>query len=345
MIPAIRDAIEAQGPLPLARAMALAADHYYATREPFGRAGDFVTAPEISQMFGELVGLWFADLWARAGSPSPFVLAEAGPGRGTLMTDMLRACRHALPAFVDAARIYLVEKSPRLAAIQRQALPDAVIVDDFDKLPPDMPLLFVANEFLDALPISQFERTDDGWALRRVGLSGWDTAVPANIHFVPEEVRLSVPGSVHERNFSGEQFVAQVAKRVSAHGGAGLFLDYGYVGPAIGDTLQAIRFGKFADVMETLGEADISAHVDFGAMERAAAHHAPVFGPVDQGAFLVALGIRQRADRLKAAASLEARAEIEAALVRLTAPAAMGRLFKAMAILSSDWPAPSGFPT
>lgn len=344
MIGDIAGAIARDGPLPLARAMAIAADHYYASREPFGPAGDFVTAPEISQMFGELVGLFLADLWARAGSPSPFLLVELGPGRGTLMADALRACGHALPAFVNAAQLHFVERSPRLAALQRQRFPHAQIHGAFAALPVGLPMLLVANEFFDALPISQFERTGAGWALRAVGADGWDLSTPANLHFIPPELRDAPEGSIHERSFAGEQLAAAIGRRLAESGGAALLMDYGHAGPALGDTLQALRGGQPADVLATLGEADISAHVDFAGLARAAAPHAAVFGPVDQGAFLLALGLRARADRLKLVASLDVRAEIEAAVVRLTAPAAMGRLFKAMALVAPGWPPPSGFP-
>lgn len=345
MIPAISRLIADQGPLPLARAMTLAADHYYATRQPFGASGDFVTSPEISQMFGELVGLWLADLWARAGAPSPFLLVELGPGRGTLLTDALRACQHALPAFTSAAELHLVERSPRLKALQQQAFPGATFHDNLDTLPTHAPALFIANEFLDALPLTQFERTETGWALRSVGAEGWDLSSAANIHFIPAEVREAPPGTVHERNFAAESLVAAVARRLGSQGGAALFFDYGYTGPATGDTLQAIHNGQFADVLDTLGEADISAHVDFAAMARAASAQATVYGPADQGAFLTGLGIRERAERLKAAASLMARAEIEAAVARLTSVNTMGRLFKALAIVAPDWPPPAGFPS
>ncbi len=347
MIAAIEDSIAREGSLPLARAMAMAADHYYATREPFGPRGDFVTAPEVSQMFGELVGLWLADLWQRAGAPAPVALVELGPGRGTLMADALRAIERALPAFAAAIELHLVEKSPRLRLLQKTVLPPAAQWHDgIDSLPADRPLMLVANEFLDALPLSQFERTADGWALRRVAADGWDIAMPTNLAFVPEALRDAPEGSVFERNFAAEALVAGIARRIAAQGGAGLFIDYGYSGPALGDTLQALKGGAFAKVIETLGEADISAHVDFTAMARAASGAgAHVFGPQAQGLFLEALGLSQRARALKAVASLERAAEIEAARVRLASAGGMGRLFQALAIAAPDWPVPAGFPT
>lgn len=345
MIAAISELIERQGPLPLARAMALAAGHYYATKEPFGPAGDFVTAPEISQMFGELVGLWLVDLWQRAGAPAEVRLVELGPGRGTLMADALRAAAKAAPGFGAAAELHLVETSPRLRALQAKLLPGAIWHDRLDDVPGGVPLLLVANEFLDALPLTQLERTDDGWALRRVRLDGWDLALAANPAMVPEAVRGAPPGSVYERNFAAEAVAGAVARRVAADGGGALLIDYGYRGPALGDTLQAIGGGAFADPLTTLGTADLSAHVDFGAVARAAAPHAAVFGPEAQGVFLSALGIGARAEALRRLGSNERRAEISAAEARLVSPGAMGRLFQVLAILSRDWPAPAGLPS
>ncbi len=341
MIPAVATLLD-DGPIPLARAMAIAADHYYAAREPFGPAGDFVTAPEISQMFGELIGLWLADLWQRAGSPADAVLVELGPGRGTLMTDALRAVRRAAPGLA-AVPLHLVERSPRLKGMQAQKLAGAVWHDSVETLPGDRPLLLVANEFLDALPLTQFERTEAGWALRRVSRDGWDLALAANPAFIPETMRGALPGSVHERNFAAEALVAGIARRLAVQGGAALFIDYGYAGPALGDTLQAIRNGAFADPLSTLGEADISAHVDFAAMARAAAPHVQLFGPEAQGMFLESIGIGARADALKAMASIETRAEVEAARSRLVSVGAMGRLFQALALVAPGWPAAAGF--
>ncbi len=347
MIPAIADLL-ARGPVPLARVLQVAADHYYAAHEPFGPAGDFVTAPEISQMFGEVIGLWLADLWQRAGSPPAVHLAELGPGRGTLMADALRAIGRAAPPFAAAITLHLVERSPRLRAQQRQRLPDANWHDDLGTLPADAPLLLVANEFLDALPIAQFERVEDGWVMRRVerGPAGprWDRSVGANLAFIPEPVRNAPVGAVHERSFAAEAVAAAVARRLADQGGAALFIDYGHAGPALGDTLQSLKGGQYADPLETLGEADISAHVDFTAIARAVAPHANVYGPEAQGMFLEGIGIGHRAESLKAMASIEARAEIAAAHARLVSVGAMGRLFQALAAVAPGWPAPAGFP-
>jgi NADH dehydrogenase [ubiquinone] 1 alpha subcomplex assembly factor 7 len=347
--PKIADLLRTEGPLPLARVMSLAADQYYATHEPFGPTGDFVTAPEISQMFGEVIGLWFADLWQRAGSPAAIHLAELGPGRGTLMADALRAIGKAAPAFAAAIQLHLVERSPRLRALQAQRLEGASWHDDLGSLPTDAPLLLVANEFLDALPIAQFERVEDGWVMRRVEAtrSGarWDRSVGANLAFIPEPIRNAPPGSIHERSFAAETVAAQVGKRLADQGGAALIIDYGHAGPALGDTLQALKGGQFADPLGSLGEADISAHVDFAAIGRAIGAHATIFGPEAQGNFLEAIGIGHRAEALKAMASLQSRAEVSAAHARLVSVGAMGRLFLALAAVAPGWPVPAGFPT
>jgi len=330
--------------VPLARAMAMAADRYYATREPFGPTGDFVTSPEISQIFGELIAAWLADLWQRAGSPSQILLVELGPGRGTLMADLLRTLGKLAPALLP--EVHLVERSPRLRAEQARRVPAASWHDDLSTVPTHAPILLVANEFFDALPLTQFERTTEGWALRAVSQGAFDLSLEANPAIIPEALRNAAPGGVYERNFASEAVAATIARRLAAQGGAALIIDYGYSGPALGDTLQAIQNGTFANPLSSLGAADISAHVDFAALATAATRAAPIasFGPEDQGAFLTALGIRARADRLKALASVQSRAETEAAVARLTAPGAMGRLFKALAFVAPGWPNPSAFP-
>jgi SAM-dependent MidA family methyltransferase len=333
-----------EGPMPLARLMGEASDHYYATREPFGPGGDFVTAPEISQMFGELIGAWAADLWVRAGSP-PVHLVELGPGRGTLMADMLRVMAHA----GLRPDIHLVETSPRLAALQKARFPMAHQHRTIETLPDAGALLLVANELFDALPISQFVRTEEGWALRTVGARDgrleFRAADVVKLAMIPEGLRLAAPGSIHERGFAGEVLARQLGRRLVAQGGAALVIDYGYAGPALGDTLQAIRGGTFADPLEVVGEGDISAHVDFAALAAAAAGAGAItaYGPEDQGQFLARLGLRVRADRLKALASREQRARIEAEVARLAGTGAMGRLFKLLALVAPGWPEPAGF--
>jgi SAM-dependent MidA family methyltransferase len=338
--------IRAAGPMPLARAMALANAHYYATCNALGPGGDFVTAPEVSQMFGELIGAWAADLWLRAGCGRKVALVELGPGRGTLMRDVVRTVRLAGLEPV----VHLVETSARLRAEQAERVPGATFHESTETLPDDGPLLIVGNEFLDALPVAQFERTEIGWAVRHLRATGsnlaFEAVEPVKLALIPEAIREAPEGSIYERSFAAETVVAGLARRLARQGGAALLIDYGHEGPALGDTLQAIHKGSFADPLDVLGDGDLTAHVDFAACRDAALRAAPVrvVGPVDQGSFLLALGLRQRADRLKAAASLDIRAALEAQVARLAGAAAMGRLFKVMAITATDWPEPAGFP-
>ncbi len=327
------------------RACLLDPEHgYYTTAEPFGRAGDFVTAPEISQMFGELLGLWAADAWMRLGQPSPVVLAELGPGRGTMMSDMLRATRR-VPGFREATRIVLVEASPRLRARQATTLAGEIAhghiswADRLEELPPG-PLLLLANEFFDALPIRQYQRTASGVAERGVGTDdagglrwGLSPVVPP-----PEVARRlgpAAPGTVLETCPPGEAIAAALGARLAAGGGAALLVDYGHAG-GFGDTLQAIWRQRFDDPLAHPGEADLTAHVDFAALARSARKAgARSFGPIGQGALLRRLGLEARADRLKHGADPAAAAGIDAAVARLAGPGpeGMGDLFKALALV------------
>jgi NADH dehydrogenase [ubiquinone] 1 alpha subcomplex assembly factor 7 len=307
---------------------------YYRTRDPLGARGDFVTAPEVSQMFGELIGLWCAETWRQMGAPSSFILAELGPGRGTLMADALRAAR-LVPGFLDAMTLHLVEFSPNLRAAQARALaPLAPAWHDRAEDLPDGPLLLVANEFLDALPIRQFVRAEDGWHERRVGIDGGEFA------YILSE-------AMHKMDFSADVLVSSVAEispqavalaawldgRLARQGGAALFIDYGHAKSGFGDTLQALRAHRRHDPLTDPGEADLSAHVDFAVFARAAtAAGARAFGPVEQGLFLRRLGIRERADRLIANATATQAAAIERGYRRLVDPDAMGSLFKVLAL-------------
>jgi len=316
----LRARIAAEGPISVADYMAEANAHYYATRDPFGAAGDFTTAPEISQMFGELVGIWLAELWRRAGAPAAARYVELGPGRGTLAADALRAMRGA----GLAPPVELVEASPvlRLAQAERVA---ARWHDDLATLPEGGPLLVVANEFFDALPIRQFERERE----LRVGV--------ADGRFVRD-------GAVEtETSPSALAIVADLARRLVRLGGAALIVDYGHDRPGTGDTLQAVSAHAAADPFQAPGERDLTAHVDFHALAGAArGAGVRVFGPAPQGVWLEAMGIKLRAASLAKAAP-ERAAEIAAARVRLTAPGQMGRLFKAMALVAPGWPEPAGF--
>ncbi len=335
----IRDEILAQGPMPLARYMGLCLGHpvhgYYRTRDPLGAAGDFVTAPEISQMFGELVGIWIAATWAAMGAPADLALVELGPGRGTLMGDALRALGRAAPGFTPA--LHLVETSPPLRAAQAARLGAfAPTWHDSVATLPEAPSLVIANEFFDALPVRQFQRTGRGWCERLVGLSPDGTRLAFGLAAEPDPqitapapvgVLMSVPGAALDT-------IRTLARRCVARGGAVLAIDYGHVRPGFGDTLQALAGHLFVDPLAAPGEADLTTHVDFAALARAAAAEgALVHGPVDQREFLFALGLRERAERLSARANPAQAEAIAAAVARLTDPArrGMGSLFKVMA--------------
>ncbi len=346
------------GPISVSNFMALALGHpklgYYMTRDPLGAQGDFTTAPEISQMFGELLGLWIAETWIAQGRPSPFILAELGPGRGTLMADALRALR-AVPGMLDAMKVHFVETSPVLAAAQKQNVPNATWHDRFDTLPQG-PLFLIANEFFDALPIRQFVRTERGWCERFVMLDDDSThdaphfvpaitPVPlASDDMLPPSVRNAPVGSLAEVSPASNAFAEDIAARIAKHGGAAIIIDYGHAKSAPGDTLQALRAHKFVDAFEAPGEADLTAHVDFEALALAArAGGAVAHGPIEQGSFLRALGINARSEALKARATPEQARDIDLAERRLTSRDEMGSLFKVMALTAPDAPGLAGF--
>ncbi|BBK44759.1 ATP synthase subunit beta [Allostella vacuolata] len=339
--------IREEGPITVAAYMAAALqdpeDGYYRRGDPLGRGGDFVTAPEISQMFGEMIGLWCVDGWLADGAPDPFQLVELGPGRGTLMADALRAAA-IRPAFRAALRLHLVESSPGLRARQAALLADARPTwhESVAGLPPG-PRCTVANEFLDALPIHQFVHTAHGWRERGVGLDG-----DGNLAFVdslpaPPDLPPDLPiGSMVERRPAAEAIVRDLARAIAACGGRAVLIDYGH-GAGHGDTLQAVRGHERVPVLEAPGEADLSAHVAFADLAAAArAGGAAPWGPVPQGRFLQSLGILARAERL-AAARPAARATLAAALHRLIGAGAMGTLFKVFAITRHGAPPPAGF--
>lgn len=354
----VREEIRDAGPMSVARFMALALGHpahgYYMTRDPLGR--DFTTSPEISQMFGELIGLWIADLWARMGRPDPVLVAEPGPGRGTLMADALRAAA-ILPGFAAAARIHLVETSPVLSETQAQTLAPIIARHGY-RTPqwhkdiaglPAGPLIMVANEFFDALPIRQIVCAKGAWRERCIvetasgGLAFAPSPVPlADLHDLPGMAE-AADGTIVELAPAAGAIASTVAARLAREGGGALIIDYGHTRSGPGDTLQAMRGGTFVPVLEAPGEADLTAHVDFEALAAAArAGGAAIHGPVTQGAFLNALGIGERADRLMAAASPGQRDAIRVARERLTAPDAMGSLFKAIALVQPGL-IPAGF--
>lgn len=343
---AIAARIAATGPITIAEFMAECLMHpqhgYYATRDPFGAAGDFTTAPEISQMFGELVGLCLAQAWIDQGRPARIALAELGPGRGTLMADALRATR-IVPGFHDALEVHLVETSPALRARQAQAVPGAVWHDSIADLP-DLPLFLVANEFLDALPIRQFVRDGAGWRERVVGLAdgvlAFGLTPPGPVAALAHRLADTADGTIVELCPALPAIAGEVGRRVATCGGAALFIDYGGW-QSRGDTLQALRRHAPVDPLAAPGEADLTAHVDFAALAAALAP-ARVSAMTPQGVFLERLGIAVRAERLAARLTGAARAAHVAALRRLTHPDEMGHLFKVTGCVPADAPLPPG---
>ncbi len=344
--------IETHGPLSLAQFMTIALldpdAGYYATRDPFGAAGDFITAPEISQMFGELVGLWCVQVWLDQGKPSPARLVELGPGRGTLMADALRAARR-VPGFLEAIEVVLVEASPTLRAIQEKTLKDfgvrIVWSAEFDDSVANRPLLLIANEFFDALPIRQYVRTERGWCERMVVV---DRTGALAFALAPDPTPLAIDrdaplGAVHEVSPVALALAQNVARAIARHGGGALIIDYGYAQPGFGETLQAVGQHTFKAVLENPGTVDLSAHVDFAAVAAAARlGGARTYGPIGQGQFLDALGIGARAAKLSHLNRAEERS-IAAAVDRLTNRAQMGALFKVLSITPPDAPPPPGF--
>ena len=315
--------------------MARANAAYYATRDPFR---DFTTSPEITQVFGELLGAWAAVVWDGMGRPDPVVLAECGPGRGTLMQDARRAMAQVAPAFHAAHRLHLVETSPRLRALQAVRLPGAAWHDQVDTLP-EGPLLLLANEFLDALPIRQFVRRGAGWAERYVRDGAWmEQPVPSGLPGVCGE------GEVQEVSEAALGIMAMLGRRLSAQPGAALFLDYGPAQSLSGDTLQALRDGRPADPLAEAGQADLTAHVDFAALARTARQAgAAVHGPIPQGVFLARLGLFQRSGRLARTQPPARAAALMQAAQRLAEPDRMGGLFKAFCLCHPSLPTPPGF--
>jgi NADH dehydrogenase [ubiquinone] 1 alpha subcomplex assembly factor 7 len=314
---ALRERIATEGPLPVEAYMEACNAYYYATRDPLGAAGDFTTAPEISQMFGELVGAALADCWQRAGAPADAIYVELGPGRGTLAADALR--------LLGGLEAHLVETSPALREAQRAAVPTAAWHDSIADLPP-RPILLAANEFLDALPVRQHV----GGVERKVTIAAGGLAFDRD-------------GEIVETSPARAEAVAAVARHLAAHGGAALIIDYGHAKAAPGDTLQAVRGHRFAPVLADPGEQDLTAHVDFEAVAEAArGAGAAVSSLAPQGEWLERLGIARRAATL-ARANPERSDEIAAALHRLVHPDQMGSLFKVVALHSPAWPEPAGF--
>jgi len=349
--------IAAQGPISIAEYMTLALhdprDGYYATRDPLGEGGDFITAPEVSQMFGELIGLWVAQTWHDQGKPARPRLIELGPGRGTLMADALRAIR-LMPEFRGELEVVLVELSPELRKRQEAALKDCGVpvrwVGSFGMIAEDRPPFVVANEFFDALPIRQYVRQGRGWFERMVtvntqgALSFALSPVPLPAMNVPANREAASEGGVYEVSAAGESLAERIAQVIAARGaGTALIVDYGYSNIGFGETLQAMRKHAFAEVLSDPGENDLTAHIDFTALGDAAVRGgASVCGPVEQWSLLDSLGIQTRADVL-AARNPGTRDKLNAQIARLCNLDQMGELFKAIAIVPKSAPTPPGF--
>lgn len=351
--------IRVQGPLSMAAYMAEALGNkthgYYMKQNPFGRAGDFITAPEISQMFGEIIGLWQAGNWLNMGSPDKVHLIELGPGRGSLMQDALRAME-IVPDLIEALEVHLVEMSPFLKKTQEDKLAEykniswhgrlSDALDDAD----GAPVLLIANEFFDALPTRQFQKTDTGWHERLVALDGREklalqlAPVAASEALIPPALHRADMDSIAEICPVGENIMAEIADYIKDHGGAALVIDYGHDRHGSGDTLQALKNHQYVNILSDPGDCDLTIHVNFQRFrEIALSQGAKVHGPVIQGQFLSAMGIAARARGLSGKATDKQQKDIETALRRLTDKDQMGQLFKVMAITDHALPGVVGF--
>ncbi len=331
--------IDAGGPISVAEYMALCLsdriDGYYVRQDPLGAAGDFITAPEVSQLFGELIGAWLVDIWQRLGSPDLVHLVELGPGRGTLMSDILRVAAMR-PGFNNALNVNLVEISPVLRARQEKTLSwtgkEITWLERFSDTPAG-PVLLIANEFFDALPIRQYVKTEDQWQERLIGRSDDDRLFFALGPATLATTLTGEAGQILETCPASKAVVGEIAERISEHGGAALIVDYGFEGPAVGETLQAVRKHEYVDPLEAPGEADLTAHVDFSALKHACGNtELRCHGPIGQGDFLLSLGLLERAGRLGSDKDEETRQMIHEAVEQLAGPERMGQLFKVMAV-------------
>lgn len=354
----LRQRIENTGPISVSDFMAECLCHpkhgYYMKKDPFGVKGDFTTAPEISQAFGELLGLWAAITWQQMGSPASVHLVELGPGRGTLMSDALRASR-AVPGFHEALCVHLVEISPVLKSRQKETLEDSGLDiqwhDDFTHLP-DGPAIFIANEFFDALPIRQFEKGEKGWAERFIDLDPDGTGLRFVLQSDQAAQALMPPalkdkddqGFLFEISSTAQSVAYGLGQRIKEQGGAFLAIDYGYAQPDFGETLQALKNHQYAPVLDHPGDVDLTAHVDFATLAHSFRDGgAKVWGPIGQGLFLERLGIAQRFQTLLQHAKDTQRPSLIAAHKRLTAPEEMGKLFKVLCATHPDQPTPAAF--
>ena len=344
--------IEATGPITLADYMNECLIHpkhgYYTQKKVFGRKGDFITAPEISNMFGEIMALWLIDRYYALGSPSSFNLVEFGPGRGVLMQDILHTAK-IVPEFISAASVHFVEASEQLQAEQKKRVPNATWHKDQTTLPESGASLFIANEFFDALPIHQFIKEKGIWLERRIIAQGNAlkfaiTQGSAMTNLIPERVQAADNGSIAEVCPRALTFTGDIATHINTHGGAAIFIDYGHTRSAAGDTFQAVKAHEYTDPLTDPGMADLTAHVDFEQIAIAAGEkNTQSYGAIEQGQFLMNMGIGNRAMQLANTKGDEDKAKILLDLKRLTAPQEMGKLFKVMCIQSTTLPDPAGF--
>jgi NADH dehydrogenase [ubiquinone] 1 alpha subcomplex assembly factor 7 len=344
--------IETTGPLRLDRFMALCLGHplhgYYMSRDPFGHLGDFTTAPEISQMFGEIIGIWCMQCFDMMDRPDAFDLVELGPGRGTLMMDLLRAVR-ALPEFLSRVSVRLVETSPLLRALQKEtmkSIPAPVTWHEtLDDIPPASALI-IANEFFDALPVRQFQRLSQGWAERVIGLreGKLQLGLAPRALSPPPWAAGAEEGEVFEYRPAVEPWAFAIAERLTTHKGAALIIDYGHLASALGDTVQAVREHRPVPILECPGESDLTAHVDFEALAHAVrSAGAHTCAPLTQRDFLLKMGLELRVSRLSGNATEHQKLELSSAAERLAGQTQMGHLFKAMAATSPGLSCPHPF--
>ncbi|MAI63042.1 MAG: hypothetical protein CBB87_11295 [Micavibrio sp. TMED27] len=348
LIDILRDKISKNGPINVGAFMDLCLSHpehgYYMKKDPFGARGDFVTAPEVSQIFGEMLGAWVADIWHQLGSPEAFTLLECGPGRGTLMADILRATR-GVEGFHSALDLRLMEISPVLKSMQEEKLSlyEPQWIEGIDEIPQGQALIVIGNEFLDALPFRSYQKTRSGWAERCVDVKDSELVftlldeetAPNCIPFHLRDVKV---GSVFEYSEVRNEFFRNLSRILADQGGAGLFIDYGHEKTAVGDTFQAIKDNSYSSVLNDIGDADLTSHVDFEMLVHNAIREVRVHGPVTQGDFLKNLGIEIRAQMLIRHGGEKHEAQIKKDLHRLVASSEMGALFKVICMCGKNEP-------
>ncbi len=351
--------IKAQGPITIATFMAEALGNakygYYMKQDPFGGKGDFTTAPEISQMFGEMVGLWHAVNWLNMGSPDKIHLIEIGPGRATLMQDVLRAMK-VIPGLLDAIEVHLVEMSPKLREIQAEKLKNYAQLTWHNRISDALgsakgePILIIANEFFDALPVRQFQKQETGWHERLICLDDQEklslqlAPVASPEQVIPVALHRADIGSIAEVCTIGENICSEIAEHIQQYCGAALIIDYGHDAHGTGDTLQAVKNHKYVDILSDPGDVDLTCHVDFQRLKEIALKcETRTYGPINQGKFLKSLGIEARSQTLLANANDQQQKDILSALHRLTDNSEMGALFKVLGLTDKSLAGVTGF--